>query len=1453
MGNRGFPPPNEAAPAGCWGGHLPRSMDLATARQIHGPLIHVCAPPSGGPRAETGRKRCVQNRMGRLDPRLPSRREEVWALAQYGFAAERNPFGSVRVRVPLPPSAAPGLGHPAARALEGLEAAGSVRVQEEPRREVLLELESTPDAQAAPSRASLGLLRLCARLAVLAGRSARECPQLEGLPVPPPRAGVAAVEAAVEAQVVGMAATCRAAWATCLVVALMPSTRASLLRDTESEGNRAVDALDGADVIQGRVPKLQVNLKASVGEKTATPTAASTLAATPVAATLDSYGSSTLASDGRVVEVAVWCAELRPGLRVGLWYPRGTVWHERLLLYPAGGTYWWVPAPYADRYVEDVTGSVGDGCDRVFACTLDGTARRWPMARSTGAEEAPGGTDTPPGDAAPLADAPDMGAAAAAPLEPPVGCAWVISSPGRLPLGQEVVLEASSVRLDEHHAMLRDAGAWQIAEAVRVGLVGSFRGGRPRELIRLVEADLSARGHAGAAPEGEAAASRATVGAPDLGDGEKDLRERLGVPPPEGPQEPDAGEDARALWVQHDEHRERHKPWREVAREVKRYTFNYWPLEDGLCTAAASMTSRLYVRLVKLLYSKGMLVYLDERERQEEVGVSFVAKKSNQLRLIIDARRSNLHFTSPPGVSLAIAEGLSRIEVGQTAPAPGSFEDLGFTLGTSDISDAFAASGRMTGATLSGRRVAADQRLVPACAALPMGFTWPLFFCLEVGEATMGSTPELEHAHRMSDRGPTTVLRPRARLASGGGAQCTHVDNLGAMGFGHDAVASSLAAAAKRFDEAGLSTRETEIQVGRGETLGCVLDGRLMATRLTAKRYWRARQGLSWALGCRALPGWAWEIILGHCTCCAMCNRDLLAIFNATYKFTRALRDLMPLLRGDWALPWRPLVCLSDASEHGCAVSASFFELEAVKEIGRAQEHSRFRRLGGHSARAHFFEANGIAMTGEGLLKSASELDEHDDAAPQMERSVDRTFKEMDAVIFSGYRWTEIVARGWHSATEDILVRESRALLRAAEFQCSLSPRGGGHIVNFWERSQDDHSSAVNRRLPEHKERADDAGCNTVNYRKQLLEEQSKSDHKYEHLGKRVSKQTQMQEDVNTGNSTGAQGAPPMNGERGRRLLAPPSEGGSVPAAAGPERLVERSRVLSPTPGSFPAEPRALARRGRTLPAPSDGAGQSLMHRLTAYATFPNHECRVFPIAQAGGAEDRRVLDLIGFLACWSKVRLAATSDPRRMAARSCVFFECAEFQVDEQDPNQRADWKLPPKRRRARDALGQGEGAEAFPVAPLPQRRVRRRVSERWSRGGDGEGPLSEAELWDPDEGAWRPLPPMSSARDGCAAAALGGRLLVAAGWDGRRELASAEFYDPELGAWEPGPALRRARRGCAAAVVDGRAYVLGGVAKGELISEVEVLDPGSGRWEVCAVMPTARAGCAAAVVALG
>ncbi|CAK0798609.1 unnamed protein product [Prorocentrum cordatum] len=949
---------------------------------------------------------------------------------------------------------------------------------------------------------------------------------------------------------------------------------------------------------------------------------------------------------GEAVILVCCCVAARARRRVGLWYPRDTVWHERVLLYLAGCMYWWVLTPGGDRCAEDVSGAVGDGCNRAFTVARDGTAPALAHGASYRSEQPLTWEEL---RAAVLRSRTDQQVYVGD--EPLVDPEEI-----HLRLGTEVALEPGGVRLDDDHAMVREVGVWQLAEAIPVDAADRGRqlSQTDRSYIEmkcLLTSILCAGSYYQVNLPSMASIEvlclrvsqivEAYSGAPlkpPMWDG---LRHYMGVAGPMGmmdpawrtaflrrnkeemeqeswksraagppvvlevgeglPSGPSGGADglsdhegdwpqlqgrgaarlARRACQDFDEvvdalnwlmnrtstgDRPNYDQMKVHARILECVAERMPPMETAIPSPRAAFSEllhgrsvydesagrnvgrlrnvgqislpktavggprlldiapaharhfleggfsrmlldeaslrrrldecdviphwgpslarnrRLYVRLVKPLYAKGLLVLLDESERREDVGIFFAPKKSDQLRLIIDARRSNLHFTSPPGASLVPAEGFARVEVGGVEC--GGQPDLGFTLGTSDISDAFhrfridrglssyfclrpvtAQEIGVTGRAIGDSAAPPDRRLVPACAALPMGFTWSLYFCQEVGEAVMDATPGLERAHRMSDGGPTTALRPSAQLAEGGGAQYTYVDNLGAMGFDGAEVSSSLAAATTRFDAAGLRTHETDIQRGRGVTLGCVLDGVSLTTRLTAKRYWRVRQGVSWALSCRALPGWTWEVVLGHCAYCAMCNRDLLPVLNAIYKFIAAhyqeaaplwptalaemvaFRGLMPLLRGDWAPPWCPLVCLSDASEHGCAVSASLFELAAVKEIGRVQERSRFRRLGGHSARAHFFASNGIVMTSAGTFKDAADLGEHDEVAPQTQWGLDRTFKEMAAEIFSGSRWTEIVARGWLNTSEDILVYESRALLRAVEILRSLSPREGEHAV----------------------------------------------------------------------------------------------------------------------------------------------------------------------------------------------------------------------------------------------------------------------------------------------------------------------------------------------------------------------------------------------------------------------
>ena len=73
---------------------------------------------------------------------------------------------------------------------------------------------------------------------------------------------------------------------------------------------------------------------------------------------------------------------------------------------------------------------------------------------------------------------------------------------------------------------------------------------------------------------------------------------------------------------------------------------------------------RTYIRFVRALIKKGMIVILPGGSAEERVGVFFVKKSGKtSIRMILDARRVNQRFKPPPGVELCSSEGLSRIEL----------------------------------------------------------------------------------------------------------------------------------------------------------------------------------------------------------------------------------------------------------------------------------------------------------------------------------------------------------------------------------------------------------------------------------------------------------------------------------------------------------------------------------------------------------------------------------------------------------------------------------------------------------------------------------------------------------------------------------------------------------------------------------------------------------------------
>mmetsp|Transcript_23843 Transcript_23843/g.43380 ORF Transcript_23843/g.43380 Transcript_23843/m.43380 type:complete len:461 (-) Transcript_23843:48-1430(-) len=129
---------------------------------------------------------------------------------------------------------------------------------------------------------------------------------------------------------------------------------------------------------------------------------------------------------------------------------------------------------------------------------------------------------------------------------------------------------------------------------------------------------------------------------------------------------------------------------------------------------------------------------------------------------------------------------------------------------------------------------------------------------------------------------------------------------------------------------------------------------------------------------------------------------------------------------------------------------------------------------------------------------------------------------------------------------------------------------------------------------------------------------------------------------------------------------------------------------------------------------------------------------------------------------------------------------------------------------------------------------------------GGRRYHQLETAECFDPFKGVWQVLPPMPTARAGCAAAAIGGLIYVFCGRIGEHVRPTNERFDTNCGRWERLPDVPTARSGCSAAALLGALYVIGGKGvQGQILNSVERFDQSVGRWQRLPPMFTPRSAC--------
>lgn len=210
--------------------------------------------------------------------------------------------------------------------------------------------------------------------------------------------------------------------------------------------------------------------------------------------------------------------------------------------------------------------------------------------------------------------------------------------------------------------------------------------------------------------------------------------------------------------------------------------------------------------------------------------------------MVIDCRRANEHFAPPAGVSLATGDTLSKLEMPRAAC---------LYVGQVDIREAFYRmrlprpirrffglrriwAAHVGVSTVEGRAVGGEVFLRPRLRALPVGWTWGLFWSQAILErcvAAAGLTDE------------TRIFDGRPPVPPGREPHLHDVDNFAVLGTDRERVASKLAAVRDVLLSRGLALHKEEVGEGNAEPLGWHLGGADGSLRPSPRRLWR----LVWA------------------------------------------------------------------------------------------------------------------------------------------------------------------------------------------------------------------------------------------------------------------------------------------------------------------------------------------------------------------------------------------------------------------------------------------------------------------------------------------------------------------------------------------------------------------------------------------------------------------------------
>ena len=386
--------------------------------------------------------------------------------------------------------------------------------------------------------------------------------------------------------------------------------------------------------------------------------------------------------------------------------------------------------------------------------------------------------------------------------------------------------------------------------------------------------------------------------------------------------------------------------------------------------------AKQYHRFIAELHSCNLLHFTCSPKVQ--IGAFAVTKKNSKQRLIIDARRTNRLFRTPPSTLLGSVDTWTRLEVPKNADVFVAQEDvkdyfyrLGIPLALGEYFSLPAivpemlqdAMGHMP-PEVADLLDTHEAPVYPCMAVLPMGFSWA--FHLAHQAHTHLASRALPEVKLLRDR----TAAPRLRSTGGDGptAMLIYADNNNHVGIDRDAVQSDQDAVMGVLHACGLDTHDVEAPSSLAESLGVRIDGLNGVVGPTPKRDWRLDRALGACNGHVKLSGKELQVIVGHVTVRALLHRGLMGFMRHCYAFIEQnyevrtalwgsvrhelhmFRHLMVLGTGSFKQEWCPTMYCTDACLSGYAVMSSSQGIETVREIGRQDERWRFRLGDGHVA-----------------------------------------------------------------------------------------------------------------------------------------------------------------------------------------------------------------------------------------------------------------------------------------------------------------------------------------------------------------------------------------------------------------------------------------------------------------------------------------------------------------------